>query len=61
MVLFTASVNSYAQNPTEVGNAFAACLNESYKKHYDEFLIEPAQRTYTPIYLGATAGMRLVR
>ncbi len=55
-----ASVNSYAGDPSRVAEAYQACINSTYGEWYHSPIIPVEQRKYTPIYLGATAGMRLV-
>lgn len=55
------SVNSYTSDPGHVAEAFAYCLNESYKRSFGEPIVPKSLREHTNLYLGATAGMRLVR
>ncbi|NXT32985.1 ENTP8 diphosphohydrolase, partial [Pelecanoides urinatrix] len=48
-------ISSYADNPTGAGASLKPCLDEAMK-------IVPAEQQWdTPTYLGATAGMRLLR
>ncbi|XP_064403090.1 ectonucleoside triphosphate diphosphohydrolase 8-like [Halichondria panicea] len=54
------SVNSYAGDPSRVAEAYQACINTSYGEWYQSKIVPIEQRKYTRIYLGATAGMRLV-
>ncbi|XP_057355292.1 ectonucleoside triphosphate diphosphohydrolase 8 isoform X3 [Manis pentadactyla] len=47
-------ISSYASNPTEAGESLQGCLEEALA------LIPEARRPETPMFLGATAGMRLL-
>lgn len=49
------SLSSYASDPTRAGEAISLCLQESYEH------MPRSERNHTEVYLGATAGMRLVR
>ncbi|XP_006900731.1 PREDICTED: ectonucleoside triphosphate diphosphohydrolase 8 [Elephantulus edwardii] len=48
-------ISSYASNPAEAGESLRGCLKEALA------LIPAAQHQETPMFLGATAGMRLLR
>lgn len=50
------SLSSFTDDPDKAGGIFDACLEESYEKNY----IPEDERNTTQIFLGATAGMRLV-
>ncbi|KAL0179310.1 hypothetical protein M9458_024752, partial [Cirrhinus mrigala] len=48
-------ISSYSDNPAGAGTSLQACMEEAKKTI-------PAQRHHeTPVYLGATAGMRLLK
>uniref|UniRef100_A0A673VJC6 Ectonucleoside triphosphate diphosphohydrolase 8 n=1 Tax=Suricata suricatta TaxID=37032 RepID=A0A673VJC6_SURSU len=47
-------ISSYASNPAQAGESLQACLEEALA------LIPEAQHQETPMFLGATAGMRLL-
>ena len=51
------SLNSYTRDPSKAGNVVSPCIDQSMEEDY----IPKSQRLTTPIFLGATAGMRLVR
>ncbi|XP_030062883.1 ectonucleoside triphosphate diphosphohydrolase 2 [Microcaecilia unicolor] len=48
-------ISGYAHNPPEAGKSLVECLNQA-QKHVPE-----ERHSITPIYLGATAGMRLLK
>uniref|UniRef100_A0A663NED7 Ectonucleoside triphosphate diphosphohydrolase 8 n=1 Tax=Athene cunicularia TaxID=194338 RepID=A0A663NED7_ATHCN len=48
-------ISSYADNPAEAGASLKPCLDKAMK------IIPAEQQRDTPTYLGATAGMRLLR
>nr|XP_048679205.1 ectonucleoside triphosphate diphosphohydrolase 8-like isoform X3 [Caretta caretta] len=48
-------ISSYADNPTQAGASLRACLDKAMT------IIPVEQQRETPTYLGATAGMRLLR
>uniref|UniRef100_A0ABM5F5T6 Ectonucleoside triphosphate diphosphohydrolase 8 n=1 Tax=Pogona vitticeps TaxID=103695 RepID=A0ABM5F5T6_9SAUR len=48
-------ISSYANHPPKAGDSLRECLNEAM------MVIPPGQHRETPAYLGATAGMRLLR
>ncbi|XP_037735360.1 ectonucleoside triphosphate diphosphohydrolase 8 isoform X3 [Chelonia mydas] len=48
-------ISSYADNPTRAGASLRACLDKAMT------IIPVKQQRETPTYLGATAGMRLLR
>ncbi|XP_065428366.1 ectonucleoside triphosphate diphosphohydrolase 8-like isoform X1 [Chrysemys picta bellii] len=48
-------ISSYADNPTRAGASLRACLDKAMT------IIPVEQQRETPTYLGATAGMRLLR
>ena len=48
-------ISSYASNPARVGESLQGCLEEALA------LIPKAKHHETPMFLGATAGMRLLR
>ncbi|XP_044848843.1 ectonucleoside triphosphate diphosphohydrolase 8-like isoform X1 [Mauremys mutica] len=48
-------ISSYADNPTRAGASLRACLDKAMT------IIPAEQQRETPTYLGATAGMRLLR
>ena len=58
MILFSfftlAPLNSYTSDPAKAQDAFGGCVEKSY------MLVPKEHRSTMPIYLGATAGMRLV-
>ncbi|XP_048414762.1 ectonucleoside triphosphate diphosphohydrolase 2-like [Stegostoma tigrinum] len=47
-------ISSYAYNPSQAGNSLKPCLDETVKN------IPSQLHAQTPLYLGATAGMRLL-
>ncbi|XP_044898932.1 ectonucleoside triphosphate diphosphohydrolase 8 isoform X2 [Felis catus] len=47
-------ISSYASNPAQAGESLQGCLEEALA------LIPEAQQRKTPLFLGATAGMRLL-
>ena len=53
------SLNSFALKPDEAERAFNHCLMES--EDYKNLQLDASHRRYMPIYLGATAGMRVLR
>ena len=48
-------ISSYASNPTQAGESLQGCLQEALA------VVPAAQHQLTPLFLGATAGMRLLR
>ncbi|XP_043575617.1 ectonucleoside triphosphate diphosphohydrolase 1-like [Chiloscyllium plagiosum] len=50
-----AGISSYASNLSQVGNSLKPCLDETVKS------IPAHRHAETPLYLGATAGMRLLK
>ncbi|NWI65350.1 ENTP8 diphosphohydrolase, partial [Todus mexicanus] len=48
-------ISSYADNPAEAGASLKPCLDKAMK------ILPAEQQRETPVYLGATAGMRLLR
>ena len=48
-------LSKFADKPTEAGSSLTKCLDEAS----DE--VPWAIKQYTPVYLGATAGMRILR
>ncbi|NWV11341.1 ENTP8 diphosphohydrolase, partial [Ptilonorhynchus violaceus] len=48
-------ISSYANNPPEAGNSLRECLDKALK------VVPAARQRDVPAYLGATAGMRLLR
>ncbi|XP_071881602.1 ectonucleoside triphosphate diphosphohydrolase 8 isoform X3 [Anas platyrhynchos] len=48
-------ISSYADNATKAGDSLKPCLDKAMK------IIPAEQQRDTPVYLGATAGMRLLR
>ncbi|XP_013809900.1 ectonucleoside triphosphate diphosphohydrolase 8-like [Apteryx mantelli] len=48
-------ISSYASNPPKAGESLRECLDKALK------VIPPAKQREVPAYLGATAGMRLLR
>ncbi|KAM9217874.1 ectonucleoside triphosphate diphosphohydrolase 8-like [Leptosomus discolor] len=48
-------ISSYADNPAEAGASLKPCLDKAMK------VVPAEQQRETPTYLGATAGMRLLR
>ncbi|XP_060613741.2 ectonucleoside triphosphate diphosphohydrolase 8 [Anolis sagrei] len=48
-------ISSYTKNPTEAGASLRPCLDEAMR------VIPPERQREAPAYLGATAGMRLLR
>ncbi|KAM4696762.1 ectonucleoside triphosphate diphosphohydrolase 2 [Rhinophrynus dorsalis] len=47
-------ISSYWQNPPDAGKSLEACLNHAVKE------VPFSRHSITPLYLGATAGMRLL-
>ncbi|XP_045052821.2 ectonucleoside triphosphate diphosphohydrolase 8 isoform X3 [Desmodus rotundus] len=47
-------ISSYASNPTQAGESLQGCLQEALA------VVPAAQHQLTPLFLGATAGMRLL-
>ncbi|XP_019396024.1 PREDICTED: ectonucleoside triphosphate diphosphohydrolase 2 [Crocodylus porosus] len=47
-------ISSYAKEPSEAGNSLKSCLNQALKD------VPKEKHSVTPLYLGATAGMRLL-
>ena len=52
----TESISSYANDPGNAGNSLTHCIETTAKKNITSYLWDKS-----PIYLGATAGMRLLR
>lgn len=52
-----AALNDYVNDPEKAAKAFNECLDDSYR----EEIPPKAGRKHTDVYLGATAGMRLVK
>lgn len=52
------SLNSFASKPSEAYKAIEHCVNQS--KNYKHLQLDDKHRPYMPIYLGATAGMRVL-
>lgn len=48
-------LSSYAKTPSEAGSSLQKCLDTAEEK------IPWLLKKYTPVYIGATAGMRLLR
>lgn len=48
-------ISSYTSDPEQAGESLQGCLEEALA------LIPEAQHQETPMFLGATAGMRLLR
>ncbi|XP_058015463.1 ectonucleoside triphosphate diphosphohydrolase 8 [Ahaetulla prasina] len=48
-------ISSYANNPPKAGTSLQDCLNAAMR------VIPPERQQESPVYLGATAGMRLLR
>lgn len=48
-------ISSYADNPAGAGASLKPCLDKAMK------IVPAEQQRETPTYLGATAGMRLLR
>ncbi len=48
-------ISSYVQNPPAAGESLKKCLEVA------KAAVPEGQRKTTPVYLGATAGMRLLR
>lgn len=48
-------ISSYVQNPPAAGESLKKCLDVA------KAAVPEGQRKTTPVYLGATAGMRLLR
>ena len=55
--VFSESLNSYSSNPEKAGELFDDCIDKSRKKEY----VPNSERKTTELFMGATAGMRLVR
>lgn len=55
--LYLDALSSFTDNPEKAGEIFNPCFEESYENGY----IPEDQREATQIFLGATAGMRLVK
>ena len=55
--VFSESLNSYSSNPEKAGELFDDCIDKSHRKEY----VPNSERKTTELFLGATAGMRLVR
>ena len=51
-----AGISSYASDPAEAGQSLQGCIKNTAKKLIPSYL-----RKRSPIYLGATAGMRLLK
>ena len=49
-------ISSYQQNPEKAGKSLENCIKSTAKK-----LIPSYEHENSPIYLGATAGMRLLK
>ena len=54
-VVFRMLDTSYAGQPGSAGQSLEACLNQAVKD------IPKERHRSTPVYLGATAGMRLLQ
>ncbi|XP_026581563.1 ectonucleoside triphosphate diphosphohydrolase 2-like [Pseudonaja textilis] len=48
-------ISSYAANPPAAGQSLVACLDQALED------VPKARHAITPLYLGATAGMRLLK
>lgn len=48
-------ISSYASDPAQAGESLRGCLEEALA------VVPEAQQQRTPVFLGATAGMRLLR
>lgn len=48
-------ISSYASDPAQAGESLRGCLEEALAA------VPEAQQQRTPMFLGATAGMRLLR
>lgn len=48
-------ISSYAKEPSGAGNSLKLCLNQALKD------VPKEKHSVTPLYLGATAGMRLLK
>lgn len=48
-------ISSYADNPSGAGQSLVECLNQALRDVPEE------RHASTPLYLGATAGMRLLK
>ena len=55
--VFSESLNNYSSNPEKAGELFDQCIDKSHRKEY----VPNSERKITELFLGATAGMRLVR
>lgn len=51
-----AGISSYVSNPDEAGQSLQSCITSTAEKLIPSYL-----RNRSPIYLGATAGMRLLK
>lgn len=49
-------ISSYVANPDEAGQSLESCIKSKAKKLIPSYLQDKS-----PIYLGATAGMRLLK
>jgi len=54
-ILIGDGISSYVENPQAAGESLKKCLDIA------KAVIPEGQRKATPVYLGATAGMRLLR
>lgn len=52
------SLNNYASSPNRVSDAFEECIAKS--QNYRNVEIDNSDYKHTPIFLGATAGMRIL-
>ena len=50
-----AGISSYADNPSGAGQSLVECLNQALRD------VPKERHAGTPLYLGATAGMRLLK
>lgn len=48
-------ISSYADNPSRAGQSLAECLDQALQE------VPKERHVSTPLYLGATAGMRLLK
>lgn len=48
-------ISSYADNPSSAGQSLVACLDQALRD------VPKERHVGTPLYLGATAGMRLLK
>ena len=53
---YTGALSNYADDSEHANQAFDACLQDSYR----EGGLPSSERSHTEIFLGATAGMRLL-